>query len=327
MSELQNILSEGNLYIILPILLVLLIVSVVSITSGRRNQTLSRLKKMEVFRDEEKARILGVDAIESDQEEKSLKQTIYDLYQEIIEPLPIFGKKDSEKISRQLSRAGYRSKEAVGIFISVKLAVSAVAALLCLLFLMSVGLFEGQFTLQLICVLGTFIVAGVIPDLVLSRMAVARQDRLIIALPDALDLMVICAEAGLSLDLTIERVGREIELAAPDLSKELVTTSNELKINKDRAQALDALAIRADVQPVKSLVGTLRQTLKYGTSLGHSLRVLAEETRNARMLRIEEKAARLPALMSLPVILFILPCVFIIVAGPAVLEVMKIMPS
>ena len=327
MTMLQELISNNVVFVALPLLLAVLALAIYSISSGRRNQTLSRLSQMAEFRDEEKARVLGIEAVGEVEEDKNLGTTIYGIYREIIEPLPIFGKKDQDKIARQLKRAGIRSSEAVGVFISAKLAISTIGALISLLVMLSFGLFEGQSVLQLIVVLGSFVLTGIIPDVVLSRMATSRQDRLITALPDALDLMVICAEAGLSLDVTIERVGREIEMAAPDLSRELIATSDDLKINKDRTQALDDFADRADVQPVKSLVGTLRQTLKYGTSLGHSLRVLADETRNTRMLRIEEKAARLPALMSLPIILFILPCVFIIVAGPAMLEVMKIMPS
>jgi hypothetical protein len=140
-------------------------------------------------------------------------------------------------------------------------------------------------------------------------------------LPDALDLMVICAEAGLSLDATLNRVSRELEASWPELAEEFGITAAELTFLPDRRQAFDNLNLRTNMASVRGVVNTLLQTAKFGTPLANSLRVLAAEFRDARMIKAEEKAARLPALLTVPLILFILPTLFIVLLGPAVLGI------
>jgi tight adherence protein C len=154
-------------------------------------------------------------------------------------------------------------------------------------------------------------------------MAAGRRGELVRSLPDALDLMVICTEAGLSLDPTFERVARELRLSAPDLAREVAVMSHELRLLPKREMALENFIKRNDYKEVRSLMSTLIQTLRYGTSLAHSLRVLAAESRNARMLAIEEKAARIPAMMSIPLVCCMLPAVFLVIAGPAISQMMK----
>jgi tight adherence protein C len=128
---------------------------------------------------------------------------------------------------------------------------------------------------------------------------------------------VICAEAGLSLDATLIRVSRELEGTWPELAEEFGITAAELTFLPDRRQAFENLANRTDMNSIRGVVNTLTQTAKFGTPLAQSLRVLAAEFRDARMFRAEEKAARLPALMTVPMILFILPTLFIVLLGPA----------
>src|SRR6185312_10190605 len=148
-----------------------------------------------------------------------------------------------------------------------------------------------------------------------------RTKRIQLGLPDALDLMIICAEAGLSLDATLARVSRELENACPDLAEELAITAAELTFLPDRRQAFENLNARTDMSAIRGVVNTLTQTAKFGTPLANSLRVLATEYRDARMFKAEEKAARLPALMTVPMILFILPTLFIVLMGPAALGI------
>src|SRR6202012_885480 len=148
-----------------------------------------------------------------------------------------------------------------------------------------------------------------------------RQKRLQNGLPDALDLMIICAEAGLSLDATLARVSRELANACPDLAEELAITSAELTFLPDRRLAFDNLNNRADMSAVRGVVNTLMQTAKFGTPLANSLRVLAIEYPDARMFKAEEKAARLPALMTVPMIMFILPTLLRLLMGPAALGI------
>jgi tight adherence protein C len=128
---------------------------------------------------------------------------------------------------------------------------------------------------------------------------------------------VICAEAGLTVDSAFARVSKELGRAYPELGEEFALTSIELGFLTERRQAFENLAYRVNLESVKGVVTTMIQTEKYGTPLASALRVLSAEFRNERMMRAEEKAARLPAIMTVPLILFILPVLFIVILGPA----------
>ncbi len=144
------------------------------------------------------------------------------------------------------------------------------------------------------------------------------------ALPEGLELLVICAEAGLSLEDGLDRVITELRWSQPALAEELALTSADLKILPDREKALGGLATRVDVQSVRSVVTALSQTLRYGTPLAQALRNTASELRNDALLRMENRANQLPPLLTLPMMLFIMPTIFLIIGGPAVLKVMDI---
>jgi len=166
-------------------------------------------------------------------------------------------------------------------------------------------------------VAGTFVLAYKAPDLYLKNKITKRQQAIRKGLPDALDLLVICAEAGLTVDAAFARVAKELGRAYPELGDEFQLTSIELGFLTDRRTAFENLAMRTDLDSIKGVVTTMIQTEKYGTPLASALRVLSAEFRNERMMRAEEKAARLPAIMTVPLILFILPVLFIVILGPA----------
>jgi tight adherence protein C len=166
-------------------------------------------------------------------------------------------------------------------------------------------------------VAGAFILSYKAPDIYLKNRITKRSHAIRKGLPDALDLLVICAEAGLTVDAAFGRVARELGRAYPELGDEFSLTAIELGFLTDRRQAFDNLAMRIDLEAVRGVVTTMIQTEKYGTPLASALRVLSAEFRNERMMRAEEKAARLPAIMTIPLILFILPVLFIVILGPA----------
>ncbi|HEU0067146.1 MAG TPA: type II secretion system F family protein [Sphingomonas sp.] len=163
----------------------------------------------------------------------------------------------------------------------------------------------------------SFIGAYKAPDIFLTNKIKKRSDAIRKGLPDALDLLVICAEAGLTVDAAFHRVARELGRAYPELGDEFTLTAIELGFLNERRQAFENLAMRVDLDAVKGVVTTMIQTEKYGTPLASALRVLSAEFRNERMMRAEEKAARLPAIMTVPLILFILPVLFVVILGPA----------
>ena len=155
------------------------------------------------------------------------------------------------------------------------------------------------------------------PDIWLKNRVNKRSNAVRKGLPDALDLLVICAEAGLTVDAAFGRVARELGKAYPELGDEFGLTAIELGFLNERRQAFENLATRVDLEAIRGVVTTMIQTEKYGTPLASALRVLSAEFRNERMMRAEEKAARLPAIMTVPLILFILPTLFIVILGPA----------
>jgi tight adherence protein C len=155
------------------------------------------------------------------------------------------------------------------------------------------------------------------PDIFLKNKITKRSHAIRKGLPDALDLLVICAEAGLTVDAAFHRVARELGRAYPELGEEFTLTGIELGFLSDRRQAFENLAMRVDLDAVKGVTTTMIQTEKYGTPLASALRVLSAEFRNERMMRAEEKAARLPAIMTVPLICFILPVLFVVILGPA----------
>jgi tight adherence protein C len=166
-------------------------------------------------------------------------------------------------------------------------------------------------------------VAGVLvgsykaPDIWLKNKVTKRSHAIRKGLPDALDLLVICAEAGLTVDAAFHRVAKELGKAYPELGDEFGLTAIELGFLNERRNAFENLANRVDLEAVRGVVTTMIQTEKYGTPLASALRVLSAEFRNERMMRAEEKAARLPAIMTVPLILFILPTLFVVILGPA----------
>jgi len=155
------------------------------------------------------------------------------------------------------------------------------------------------------------------PDIFISNLVNKRTDAVRKGLPDALDLLVICAEAGLTVDAAFNRVARELGRAYPELGDEFALTAIELSFLHERRSAFENLAYRVNLEAVKGVVTTMIQTERYGTPLASALRVLSAEFRNERMMRAEEKAARLPAIMTIPLIMFILPVLFIVILGPA----------
>lgn len=164
---------------------------------------------------------------------------------------------------------------------------------------------------------GALLLSYKAPDIFLQNKIQKRSHAIRRGIPDALDLLVICAEAGLTVDAAFARVSRELGRAYPELGDEFQLTSIELSFLTERRQAFENLARRVPIDALKGVVTTMIQTEKYGTPLASALRVLSAEFRHHRMMKAEEKAARLPAIMTVPLILFILPTLFLVIIGPA----------
>jgi tight adherence protein C len=164
-----------------------------------------------------------------------------------------------------------------------------------------------------------------LPDMFVGNMIARRQASIMRGFPDALDLMLICVESGMSIESAFTRVAGEIGTQSAELAEELALTTAELSYLPDRRQAFDNLAKRCGHPGVKAVATALNQAEKYGTPLGQALRVTAVENREGRMQEAERKAASLPAKLTVPMIIFFLPCLFVVIMGPAILTIKKMM--
>ncbi|MDJ0611499.1 MAG: type II secretion system F family protein [Kiloniellales bacterium] len=250
------------------------------------------------------------------------KKQAPEVMKQVVDRLQLARSERTEKMKLSLAQAGWRSPDAMTRYLFAKfvLPFGMGAAALFLTYGANFGNMSGSG--NMLATMAMVVLGFFLPEIVIKNATTKRYKAVQKSMPDALDLMVICAEAGLSLDATLSRVADEIENAAPEASDEFSLTSIELGFLPERQDALKNLALRCDLTAVRGMVNTLLQSEKYGTPLAHSLRVLSQESRDERMLKAEEKAARLPALMTVPMIIFILPPLFIVLLGPAVLDVM-----
>jgi tight adherence protein C len=223
-----------------------------------------------------------------------------------------------KKTQTKLMQAGIRTKDLAFFIIFARFVLPVVIGGVAVLLLYVLG-FEPQWSAlrRYITVAGLLVGSYKAPDLWLKNKVTKRSHAIRKGLPDALDLLVICAEAGLTVDAAFARVSRELGKAYPELGDEFGLTAIELGFLSERRQAFENLAQRVDLEAVRGVVTTMIQTEKYGTPLASALRVLSAEFRHERMMRAEEKAARLPAIMTVPLILFILPTLFVVILGPA----------
>ena len=225
--------------------------------------------------------------------------------------------KDAGKLQRKLLAAGYRSKEAVAVFIGVRLGGALV-----LFAAASLPLFGRP---NVVVAIGAAFIGYLLPTMGLGRMAQRRQHRMRLSLPDALDLLVVSVEAGLGLDQALQRVGQELAFAHPDLSDELRLVNLEMRAGNARSEALHNLADRTGVDDLSSLVAMLVQTDKFGTSVAKSLRVHSETLRTKRRQRAEEAAAKTGVKMVFPLVFCIFPAVWVVTIGPAAIKFVQIL--
>lgn len=225
----------------------------------------------------------------------------------------------AEAIADRLAQAGWRGRDATIMFLFAKMVMPFACGALALFLLQGLGLFELESTGNLIIAVLCVLVGGYAPEIYLKNACAKRRADMVKGLPDVLDLMVISAEAGLSMDAALTRVARETARGSAALADELELTSIELGLLPERRTALENFAKRTGLAQIRALIGALIQTEKYGTPLAQALRVLATEMRDTRLMKAEEKAARLPAILTVPMIIFILPALFVVLIGPAIL--------
>lgn len=241
---------------------------------------------------------------------------------EAVQRLSLIKDRQSNEVRKLLVSAGYRSRDAVVVYTFFKLVAPLAflgGAALYVYGLDPIG--RGPMA-DAAAVMAAALFGSKLPDIILKNSKDKRLESIRKTLPDTLDMLVICAEAGLATDAALKRVVAETSRKSSVLGDELHQTALELSFMPERRQALENLAERAPVPSVVAFVNTLIQAEKYGTPLARAFKVLSQEQRAERMLRAEEKAGRLPATMTVPMMLFILPALFVVLIGPAILDIM-----
>jgi len=243
-----------------------------------------------------------------------------EIAQGVVQRFNLLKSREAEKATLKLAQAGLRSRDAIVIYMFLRLVLPLTFAAIGAMLVYGLEVVTLPPLKAAVVLIGATLLGAYGPEIYVKNKISKRQHELRKGLPDALDLLVICAEAGQSLDAALARVAREIAKSAPALADELALTSLELGLLPERRKALENLSKRADIPSIRGVINTLAQTEKYGTPLAQSLRILAAEFRNERMMRAETKAARLPAILTVPMIVFILPPLFIVLIGPAILR-------
>lgn len=236
--------------------------------------------------------------------------------------LPLTGLSEAEQreVIRRMVRFGVRQDRALLTFILARAGFAALIGLILSLWTYSFAAIQAL-PLISVAIFAMGAITGWFVPLIFIGYGVRRRTREVKAgMPDALELLVVCVEAGLSLEDGLDRVVTELGRSQPALADELGLTLADLKILPSRDQALANFAARIDIPSVRAVITTLAQTLRYGTPLAQSLRVVASEMRNDALIDLEERANRLPAYLTIPVILFLMPTIFLIVGGPAALR-------
>lgn len=276
----------------------------------------TRAKRLRHRQDELRAGLL------STRRQAQHKAAAVGLMRRVTQRLNLLKAKTGNKTVERLAQAGWRSKDALVIFLFMRLVLPVVFAAGAFFLFNVMHLIELGETMSMLAPIGGLALGAYAPEIFVKNKITKRQKLIQAGLPDGVDLLVICAEAGLSLDAALNRVSHEIQRATPELADEIGLTAIELGFLPERRQALDNLLKRCPLPAIRGIVNTLLQTERYGTPLANALRVLAAEYREERMLKAEAKAARLPALLTVPMIVFIMPSLFIVIIGPAAIGIL-----
>ena len=286
------------------------------------NPLKSRMKSVALEREELRAKQRMRLAAEADRRRKGLREEQSAGMKRIVERLDLKRALADEATMNKLKMAGFRGQNPLTKFLFFRLVLPAVGLVFGVVYIFVLGVMADQplFIKLFVCILLGY--AGFYaPVLYVSNRAAKRKDSIQRAWPDALDLMLICVESGISIEAAFRRVADEIGAQSVELAEEFVLTNAELSFLQERRQAYENLAARTGLDSVKSVTQALIQAERYGTPVAHALRVLSAESRDMRMNEAEKKAAALPPKLTVPMILFFLPVLFAVILGPAGIQI------
>ncbi len=253
---------------------------------------------------------------------RSLRSEPLTFMKQTVERLRLSNLMESSDTRDKLNQAGFRGQAPVVTFLFFRFVMPFIVFVAALIYLFLLTHFHYSGMMKFGAALGGALIGYYLPDVFVSNIIQKRQQSIMRAFPDALDLMLICVESGMSIEAAFTRVAAEIGQSSVELAEELGLTTAELSYLPERRTAFENLAKRTGHSGVKAVAAALNQAEKYGTPMGQALRVTAAENREMRMQEAERKAASLPAKLTVPMILFFLPCLFVVILGPAIMKVM-----
>lgn len=252
-----------------------------------------------------------------------LRQTPKGYMQQIVDQLNLRSTFESEDVKNQLKMAGLRGQAPLVAYMFFRLIAPIVVTVVALIYLFVFGTSPYPPIVKFGMALGAGYAGFYLPNMFLNNLIARRQQSIKEAFPDSLDMLLICVQAGMSIEAAFGKVSREISGQSLELAEEYSLTTAELSYLQDRRIAYENLGKRTGIDGIKAVATALIQSERYGTPVGQALRVMAKENRDARMLEAEKKAAALPPKLTVPMILFNLPVLFVVILGPAVLQVLK----
>ncbi len=246
-----------------------------------------------------------------------------DFMKRAVDQLKLQNLLETPAIREKLNAAGFRGQGPIYAFLFFRFAMPFIMLALAIIYLFFIGNLSLSPMMKIAIAIGAAGLGYYLPDLYVTNVAQKRMESIMRAFPDALDLLLICVESGMSIEAAFGRVGNEIGSQSVELAEEFALLTAELSYLPDRKQAYDNLQKRCSHPGVRAVCTALSQAERYGTPLGTALRVMAQENRELRMQAAEQKAASLPAKLTVPMIVFFLPALFVVILGPAIIKIMK----
>lgn len=278
----------------------------------------------EKMRAEEMARLRGRGSDQQPEQTRTMRRASgRQSIQNVVERFSLQKAFADENTGDALARAGLRGQGAMNAYVFARFVTPFVLFVLAFLYLQFTVFADKPAYLNAIYSVFIGLIGAYLPTLWLRNRTTKRQASVRRAWPDALDLMLLCVEAGMSVEHAFKRVAKEIGMQSPELAEEITLTTAELSFLEDRTRAYDNFGKRTGLDIVKSVMTALIQADRYGTSVGTSLRVMAEEGRETRMMEAEKKAAALPPKLTVPLIIFFLPVLFIVIIAPAIIKMIE----
>ncbi|HEX4892955.1 MAG TPA: type II secretion system F family protein [Hyphomicrobiaceae bacterium] len=293
----------------------------VAVPAMQRDRTSQRMKVMATERDKMRATRLA--ELSKDGGTGRLRQAPKGFMQQIVDQFNLRSAFESENVKAMLKMAGLRGQAPLVTYMFFRLVAPIIVTIVALVYLFVIAKLAYPPIVRFGMALGAGYAGFYLPNMFLQNLIARRQQSIKEAFPDSLDMLLICVQAGMSVEAAFAKVGKEISNQSLELAEEFSLTTAELSYLNDRRIAFENLGKRTGIPGIKAVATALIQAERYGTPVGQALRVMAKENRDARMSEAEKKAAQLPPKLTVPMIVFNLPVLFVVILGPAVLQVMK----